>query len=57
MKLLLILFFSTLAFGFMNDAEEAEKTDDLYCEMVEMHMSDPSTGWPDYKGVYDAQCK
>jgi hypothetical protein len=57
MKLLLILFFSALTIVFMNDAEEAEKADDLYCEMVKMHMSDPSAGWPDYKGVYDAQCK
>lgn len=56
MKLLLILFF-VLTIAFMNDAEEAEKADDLYCEMVKMHLSDPSTGWPDYKGVYDAQCK
>ena len=33
-----------------------------YCEMVDIHkagvsIGDPGLGWPDYKGIYEPECK
>lgn len=28
-----------------------------YCEMVALYKQDPSTGWPDYKGTYNSECR
>jgi hypothetical protein len=42
---------------FVDEEKEAEKYNDLYCEMVELHMDNPFLGWGDYKGIYDEVCK
>lgn len=39
------------------DAEDEQAQQDLYCEMVKLHKQDPSTGWPDYDGIYDTACR
>lgn len=28
-----------------------------YCNMVELRKIDGVLGWPDYKGIYDKECK
>jgi hypothetical protein len=40
---------------YMEDKQEL----DLYCEMVSIRKrtNDPTLGWPDYKGIYDEECK
>ena len=42
--------------GAMNAEDEQDQLD-RYCEMVKMHKQDPSTGWPDYDGIYREACK
>ena len=39
------------------DAEDEQAQLEHYCEMVKLHKQDPSTGWPDYDGIYDESCK
>jgi hypothetical protein len=35
--------------------EDLEKR--RYCEMVALYLDDPSTGWPDYRGTYNSECR
>jgi hypothetical protein len=39
--------------------EEQEEDRELqrYCEMVTLHNQDVTLGWPDFKGIYEEQCK
>lgn len=37
------------------ESEQAELAQ--YCEMVELHKQATSKGWPDYKGIYDTECR
>lgn len=39
------------------DAEDEQLQLEHYCEMVKLHKQDPSTGWPDYDGIYREACK
>ena len=39
------------------DAEDEQAQLEQYCEMVNLHKQDPSTGWPDYDGIYAESCK
>ena len=39
------------------DAEDEQAQLDRYCGMVKLHKQDPSTGWPDYDGIYAESCK
>ena len=49
----LVLYF---VFTGTEQREEAYKLS-LYCEMVDTHKKYPKYGWPDYKGIYNTQCK
>ena len=49
----LIAYFSVSADDYEAELEEGR----LYCEMVTLNMEDPSSGWPDYKGIYDKECE
>lgn len=53
------LFLLVVLYGFIGtDAKEDIKaTQKKYCHMVELHMADPSCGWPDYNGNYNEICK
>ena len=43
--------------GMIDDsAELLQKEQGLYCEMVELHLQDVTTGWPDYKHTYEEVC-
>jgi len=48
-----------LLFGLVGtmDAEDEQAQLEHYCEMVKLHKKDPSTGWPDYDGIYAESCK
>ena len=39
------------------DAEDEQAQLEHYCEMVKLNKQDPSTGWPDYDGIYAESCK
>ena len=59
MKKVLIGLFIVSVFGIVGnmDFNEAQEADKRYCEMVELHKSDSSLGWPDYKNIYDELCE
>ena len=42
--------------GMESESEVQVKEQDLYCEMVSLHLDDKTLGWPDYKGIYDSVC-
>ena len=44
-----------LAIGLMGP-DEVDLEQRRYCEMVALYNQDPSTGWPDYKGIYNSEC-
>lgn len=48
-----------ILFGFVGamDAEDEQAQLEHYCEMVKLNKTDPSTGWPDYDGIYAKSCK
>ena len=54
-----VALFLIVAFGIAGhfDAEDAQAQLEHYCEMVKLHKQDPSTGWPDYDGIYDTACR
>lgn len=39
------------------DFEEAEKRDEHYCFMVELHKQNPDNGWPDFNNNYSEVCQ
>lgn len=45
--------------GVMGSMDAADEQSELahYCDMVKLHKNDPSTGWPDYNGIYREACK
>jgi hypothetical protein len=47
-----------ILFGLMGtmDAEYEQAQLERYCKMVQINKNDPSLGWPDYEGIYDASC-
>lgn len=57
--LAIILSALCLAAVMVEDEKEAERSLELYCEMVTIRLEtgDPYLGWPDYKGIYDAECR
>lgn len=61
MKIEFIFVAGFLAFGLIaafSDLETDQKTQDLYCEMVEIHKDTGGEyGWPDYNQNYDEVCK
>lgn len=52
----LVILFATLALVSQQITME-KADDDFYCMMVDLHRSSPKQGWPDYKGVYEQQCR
>lgn len=51
-----LFILSALSFGSASDIEVAKNQKDLYCEMVGLHKTDSTLGWPDFKGTYSQQC-
>lgn len=49
---MILLFIGTTS---VDTAEEERELQD-YCQKVETHMKDKSTGWPDFKGIYKEAC-
>lgn len=40
------------------DYQDEVKQQSYYCEMVELYKSsDGENGWPDYKDIYQTECK
>ena len=39
------------------DSSTEEDEHQTYCDMVQAYRADVSKGWPDYKGIYDEECK
>lgn len=38
------------------DRIEADRSAEVYCEMVRIHKENPEFGWPDFRGTYDEFC-
>lgn len=56
------LFLGLVALVCASDSTEDSRNVVLenYCEMVRIHKASrevPPAGWPDFKGIYDTECK
>lgn len=50
--------FLLAAWAGLNNSDELDQEQALYCEMVETFKTTGGEyGWPDYKGVYQEACK
>ena len=57
---LIVAFVLTMLLSITDTPSELDISDIMtqrYCEMVRLHNEDPSIGWPDYKRIYDKECK
>lgn len=52
---------AALAFLLIGAALSGPSEEDLqrqqYCDMVAMNKQDPETGWPDFHGTFEQECK
>lgn len=54
--ILMVLIFLGVSSTFDKEDEKLELRN--YCEMVDLFKSsDGENGWPDYKQIYDTECK
>ena len=52
-----ICFLAFISVDSRNMKSEMQTEQSLYCDMVALHKTDVSLGWPDFKNIYKKACQ